>query len=169
MTEKDNLFEILQNPTIGVLAIHSFISGYSRIQNDKTKENPYPPFNSLFYVLPLIYNPSSLQSFKSSFELYTALSKNKELTLGLQDRATKMTEQTFESINLGFSKGIFLLVNDIPISIGITPELKGRNILNSMKISDTFFREIKIAATRLGAIFAKKDEKMIQLTLNIRY
>ncbi len=56
-------------------------------------------------------------------ELYTAISKDKNLTLGLQNTANKMTGQTFDSLNLGFSKGIFTL-DKVSMRIGLTDEFK---------------------------------------------
>jgi hypothetical protein len=79
-----------------------------------------------------------------------------------------MSSQTLDSLNLGFSKGIFTLNKD-SMRIGLTDEHKNKSILIKMKISDQFFKNIMRAAFRLGNIFAKKDEKMLQLTLNIRF
>lgn len=100
-------------------------------------------------------------------ELYTTLNENKSITLGLQDRANKMAEQTFDSLNLGFSKKIFLL-NRENYTVEIEPYYM-RNILPFIKQNSTFLSDIRRASTRLGNIFAKKDEKTLQLVLNIRF
>jgi hypothetical protein len=53
--------------------------------------------------------------------------------------------------------------------IGLTEEYEKMSILKKMKIRDQYFKDIRNASFRLGNIFAKKDEKMLQLTLNIRF
>lgn len=169
MNNKYNLFEILQNPTIGVIAIHSFVLGYTAItyrQNELLLKNP--KLNYLFYILPIIYGKSSLKSFKTSRELYTAISKDKGVSLGLQERANKMSSQTFESLNLGFSKYIFRIDKNT-MTVSIADEYSKKSILTSMKISDDYLKDIRKASFQLGNIFAKKDKKMLQLMLDIRF
>ena len=168
MNKELDLFDILQNTTIGVIAIHSFILGYNTVTKEKKKEIIDPHINHLFYILPIVFESSSVETFKSSRELYTAISRDKTITLGLQDRANKMSTQTFDSLNLGFSKGIFTLDKE-SMRIGLTEDYEKRSILNKMKIRDQYFKDIRDASFRLGNIFAKKDEKMLQLTLNIRF
>lgn len=168
MKKELDLFDVLQNTTIGVIAIQSFILGYNAVTNGKKGEAIDPRIHHLFYVLPIVFESSSVETFKSSMELYTAISKDKNITLDLQKSANKMSAQTFDSLNLGFSKGIFSLDKD-SMRIGLTEVYKNRSILINMKISDQFFKNIRSAAFRLGNIFAKKDEKMLQLTLNIRF
>jgi transcriptional regulator with PAS, ATPase and Fis domain len=168
MNKELDLFDIFQNTTIGVLAIQSFILGYNAVTKGRKSETINPRINHLFYVLPIVFESSSVETFKSSRELYTAISKDKTITLGLQDSANKMSTQTFDSLNLGFSKGIFTLDNE-SMRIGLTEEYEKMSILNKMKIRDQYFKDIKNASFRLGNIFAKKDEKMLQLTLNIRF
>jgi hypothetical protein len=168
MNKKLDLFDVLQNTPIGVIAIQSFILGYSAVTKGKNGKAIAPRIHHLFYVLPIVFESSFVETFKSSMELYTAISKDKNLTLGLQNTANKMSSQTFDCLNLGFSKGIFLLDKD-SMRIGLTDECKNKSILKKMKISDQYFKNIMRSAFRLGNIFAKKDEKMLQLTLNIRF
>lgn len=168
MKKELDLFDVLQNTTIGVIAIHSFILGYNTVTKGKKDKAIDPRIHHLFYVLPIVFESSSVETFKSSMELYTAVSKDKNITLDLQKSANKMSGQTFDSLNLGFSKGIFSLDKD-SMRIGLTDEFKNKSILIQMKVSDQFFKNIRSAAFRLGNIFAKKDEKMLQLTLNIRF
>lgn len=168
MKKELDLFDVLQNTTIGVIAIQSFILGYNAVTKGKKGVAIDPRIHHLFYVLPIVFESSSVETFKSSMELYTAISKDKNITLDLQKSANKMSAQTFDSLNLGFSKGIFSLDKD-SMRIGLTEVYKNRSILINMKISDQFFKNIRSAAFRLGNIFAKKDEKMLQLTLNIRF
>lgn len=168
MNKELDLFDILQNTTIGVIAIHSFIHGYNAVNKEKKSESRNPRLNHLFYVLPIVFESSSVETFKSSMELYTAISQDKTITLGLQDSANKMSTQTFDCLNLGFSKEIFTLDKE-SMRIGLAEKYETRSILNIMKIRDQYLKDVRKAAFRLGNIFAKKDEKMIQLTLNIRF
>ncbi|MEP3209541.1 MAG: three component ABC system middle component [Maribacter sp.] len=169
MRRNYNLFDVLQNNAIGIIAIHSFILGYKKVVlNKHSGKESAPSFSSLFYVLPIVYGESSLKSFKSSFELYTALSKDRSITLGLQERAQKMSAQTLDSINLGFSKNIFIF-NEENQTIDLSEKFNSISILNTMKISTPFLKEVRTASFRLGNIFAKKDDKMLQITMNIRF
>lgn len=165
MKKNLNLFEIIQNPAIGVIAIHSFILGYNNVAKHKADKSDFPSLNFLFFILPIMYDNKALLSIKQ--ELYTTTANNKEITLGLNERAQKMANQTFESINLGFSKKIFLLDKE-NFRVEIAPEYN-KDILSLMKINDQSLKNIQIHSKRLGNIFAKKDEKMIQLDLDIRF
>lgn len=165
MDKETNLFDILQNPAIGVIALHSFILGYNNVAKNKNNRSNYPSMNYLFYVLPIVYDNRNMISIKD--ELHTSLNGNNELTLGLQERSNKMSEQTFESLNLGFSKLIFIL-NKEDFTIKINEEYN-KNILPMMKLNNKTLKNIQLYSKRLGNIFAKKDEKMLQLDLNIRF
>ncbi|WP_262733923.1 three component ABC system middle component [Gaetbulibacter sp. NE] len=163
-----NLFDILQNNALGAVALHSFILGYTRVKIGKKDKIVEPSIDFLFYVLPIVYGESSLNSFKSSYELYTAITKDKSLSLGLQERAEKMKKQTLDSLNLGFSKKLFTL-NIEEYTIGLDKNYNNSSILKSMKFSNSFYNDVYKASYRLGNIFAKKDTKMLQLKLNIRF
>ena len=169
MNKDLNLFEVFQNPSIGVIAIHSFILGFKAVTERRDDvECKAPLLNYLFYVLPIVYSKSSLTSFKSSRELYTAIARDKAISLGLQERANKMSEQTFDSINLGFSKNIFRY-NSEYTSIDLMDEYSKKSILTSMNISNIYLRDVRKASFQLGNVFAKKDKKMLQLMLDIRF
>ena len=169
MRKNYNLFDVLQNNAVSMIAIHSFILGYKNVVLNKNNgKDTEPSFGSLFYILPIVYGESSLKSFKSSYELYTALSKDKSITLGLQERAQKMSSQTLDGINLGFSKNIFTY-NKKNHTIDLNEKFNSISILNTMKISNSFMKEVRTASFRLGNIFAKKDDKMLQITMNIRF
>lgn len=160
-----NLFDILQNPAIGTIAIHSFILGYHNVAVNKNDISNFPPLSCIFYVLPIIYNPHAIGSVK--MELYTTLIDNKSITLGLQERANKMSGQTFDSLNLGFSKKIFRL-NKENYTIELEPDFL-KKISPLQKVDSPFLHDVRKASTRLGNIFAKKEDKVLQLTLNIRF
>lgn len=163
-----NLYDILQNVAIGALACHSFVQGYCVLAVSKNNKSNFPKLEYLFYVLPIVYHQDTMRTFKSSTELYTALVKNKSILLGLQDRANKMSPQTFDALNLAFNKEL-LSINEAN-EITIKPE----DLCSKISIQATLGREnivknIQDTARRLGNMFAKTDDKNIQLELNIRF
>lgn len=167
--KKSNLFELIQNPIIAAIALHSFTLGYNKMAKLRNKKgNLYPRLESLFYVLPIVYHQKSLEIFKSSNELYSAINKNKTIVLGLQERANKMSKQTFDGLNLNFSKCI-LTYNKENRSIELLPPFNNKKLPLPLSMNDTenSVKRIQDTAFKLGSIFAKKDPKSIQFELNI--
>lgn len=159
-----DLFDILQNPPLGVLAIWGFVQGY---QEKAQEQNPLgkssePLIEYLFFVLPIIYNHDMRQTLKGSYKLSTLIDKNENVILDLQERAEKMRAQTIECLNLAFSKKILAL--DIPnhtVKLFTT-----NNIPRNWR--GRYINEIINCSNRLGKFFALNTEKTIQTTLNIR-
>jgi hypothetical protein len=166
----ENLFDLMQNSAISALALHSFVLGYNRVSKGKNQRIQYPRIEYLFFVLPIVYNQSALEAFKSSEQLFTAISKNNSIILGLQDRANKMSCQTFDGINLAFSKKI-LTYNNLDKTIEPLHGYKAQKIQYQKESvgSDNSVRKIQITAYKLGAIFAKRNQKNIQIELNINF
>lgn len=168
--EQVNLFRILQNVAIGSIALHSFTLGYYKLAVNRKEIDVYPRFEFMFYVLPIIFNKSAMQTFRSSNHLYTALFENKSIVLDLQERANKMAEQTFDSLNLSFSKKILgYNKNDGTIEIQKGFKTNKLPLTSSMQSNDHSIKMIQDSAYKLGSIFAKKDEKALQIDLNIRF
>ena len=165
MSRDLNLFDILQNSTLGVIAIHSFILGYHNVAKHKEEKFNYPKIDYLFFILPIVYDYKSLKSIK--YKLDTSIDENKELTLGLQNKAEKMSRQTLDSLNMGFNKLIFKL-NKENYTIELTDDCN-KEITSLMKFSNETIKDIQSISKRLGNIFAKRDEKKIQIELNIRF
>ena len=164
------LFGLLQNEALSVIAIHSFVLGYNNIARNKEGVIAYPRLQYLFYVLPIVYNMANMNSFLNSTELYTAIMKEPNVILGLQERANKMSVQTFDAINIGFSKKIFDIdKNDFTIFL-LRP-FTSKKLPLSMSSFKTFdsVKKIQDSAYRLGSIFAKRHDKNIQNDLNIRF
>lgn len=163
-----NLYDILQNVAIGALACHSFVQGYCVLAVSKNNKSNFPKLEYLFYVLPIVYHQDTMRTFKSSTELYTALIKNKSILLGLQDRANKMSPQTFDALNLAFNKEL-LSINEAN-EITIKPEdLRSKISIQATLGRENIVKNIQDTARRLGNMFAKTDDKNIQLELNIRF
>ncbi len=75
-SEKDSLVqlcELMQNDAVSAIALHSFTLGYHAIAKNRSNKSNFPKLEYMFYVLPIIYNYSSMISFLNSQELYTAL------------------------------------------------------------------------------------------------
>ena len=110
-----------------------------------------------------------METFKSSSQLYTAISNNKEIILGLQERANKMSKQTFDAINIGFSKKLFTY-NSENKTIDILRGFQSDKInIPGILGRENKVKNIQDSAYKLGSIFAKNNEKNIQLKLNIRF
>lgn len=161
-----NLFKILQNNAIGAIALHSFTLGYYKASIDKS----FPTLEYIFYVLPIVYNKTSMNCFRSSNKLYTSLSKEKTIIVGLQDRANKMSVQTFDSLNIAFSKKI-LTYNKENKSIEILRGFKSNKIPLDIekKEQENSVEMIQDSAYKLGSIFARVNKKELQRKLNIRF
>jgi hypothetical protein len=165
-----DLFDLMQNDALGVIALHSFTLGYHNIARNKTGGELFPKLSYLFYVLPVVYNYASMVGFLNSNELYTALVKEPSVSLGLQERANKMVFQTFDALNLAFSKKILGIDRDKNIIILVRPftSKKLPIYLSSFRSYDSL-KQIQDSAFKFGSIFAKKHDKNLQLDLNIRF
>jgi len=164
-----NLYDVMQNVTISALACHSFTLGYYKVARNKSEKLDFPKLKYLFYVLPIVYHKNTREVFRSSNELYTAILSDREIILGLQSRANKMSSQTFDAINLTFSKKIMSYNRDEK-TIELLRGFKSEKILIPSSIGrENIVRNIQNSAHKLGHIFAKNTEKNIQLELNIRF
>ncbi|MFP3592993.1 three component ABC system middle component [Chryseobacterium sp. SIMBA_038] len=168
LKQEFNLYDIIQNVGIGALACYSFVQGYCVLAVNKKNKNNFPKLEYLFYVLPIVYHKDTMRTFKSSTELYTALVKNKSILLGLQERANKMSPQTFDALNLAFNRELLSINENNEITI--KPEdLKNKIFIPSFSGRENTIKNIQDTARRLGNMFAKTDDKNIQIELNIRF
>jgi len=163
-----SLFDLMQNTAVSTIALHSFILGFYNVAKHKENQTPFPKLEYTFFVLPIVYNQDSLETFRSSNELYSALQKDNSIILGLQERANKMTKQTFGGLNLGFSKKIFSY-NREEKTIELIKGFQSKKLILplSMNNSENSVKMIQDCAFKLGGIFAKRNKKNIQLDLNI--
>lgn len=168
--DQNNLYDLFQNTAISALALHSFTLGFYKVAKNLKDESNYPKMEFMFYILPIVYNKNSMKTFRSSNQLYTALSGNKSIILGLQERANKMSPQTFNALNLTFSKNI-LDYDSKNKTITIKKGYKDKKIIlpSSMMDLEHSVKMIQDCAYKLGAIFAKTNKKNLQLNLNISF
>ena len=163
-----NPYNVFQNVAIGALACHSFTQGYYKVASTKKSKSNYPKLEYLFFVLPIVYHKDTMKTFKSSRELYNAILKNKSIVLGLHERANKMSSQTLDSLNLAFSKNLLSINKDNEIILN--EEFINKKIsIPANKDRENIIKNIQDSATKIGNIFAKTDEKNIQIELNIRF
>ena len=167
--KQKNLCELMQNSAVGAIALHSFILGFYNVAKNKSHKRPFPKLQYLFYVLPIVYNESSMKTFLSSNQLYTALQNNNTIILELQERANKMSKQTFDSLNVAFSKKI-ISYNSKNKTIELLDGFKSKKIpCSSVQEPENSVKKIQDSAHKLGGIFAKRNVKQIQIDLNIRF
>jgi hypothetical protein len=164
----NTLFELLQNTVVGAIALHGFTLGYHYVAKNKDQANKFPKLGYCFYVLPIVYNQDAMDTFRSSNELYTVLIKNSSIVLGLQERANKMSIQTFDSLCLAFSKKI-LTINKAKgtIELGKGFQVNKLPLPLSMKDDGNSVKKIQNCSFKLGSIFAKRNEHNIRFELNI--
>lgn len=168
--ESQNLFDLMQNDALNAIAFHSFTRGFHTVAKNRNSPEQFPKLNYMFYVLPIIYNHLSMMTFLNSQELYTALVKEPSIILGLQERANKMSSKTFDGLNLAFSKKVLSIDKSNNTIILLRP-FAGRNLQLdiSMNNNSNSVKRIQSSAHRLGAIFAKRNDRNIQMDLNIRF
>jgi len=166
----ESLFSILQNSALSAIALHSFTLGFHNVAKGRENDILFPRLEYMFYVLPIVYNHNSMETFKSSNELYSALTKNSSIVLGLQERAYKLTKRTFNGLNIAFSKKI-LGYNKKDKTVELMPGFKSKKftLMLSMNSSENSVKMIQDSAFKLGAIFAKRNPEIIQFELNIRF
>lgn len=164
-----NLYDIMQNTSISALAIHSFVLGYYRVARHKNEKSNFPSLLYIFYILPIVYHRKSRDTFKSSNEIYTAIANDKETVLGLQERANKMSEQTFSAINLLYTKKILSYNKTDKTTILLRGFMSEKIMIPGTLGRENIVRNIQDSAYKLGYIFAKNSDKNLQLTLNIRF
>lgn len=168
--EPSNIFDLMQNDALSAIVLHTFTLGYYKVAKNKDEESAFPKLEYMFYVLPIVYNHSSMLAFLNSTELYNAINKEHSITLGLQERANKMVYQTFSALNLAFSKKI-LDLNNSDYTIRLLRPFSSRkiDILTKTHTAYTSVKEIQNCSYKLGGIFAKRHDKNIQQDLNIRF
>ena len=165
--KNNNLFELLQNTAVGTIALHAFTLGYHNVAKHKQRL-AFPKLGYCFYVLPIVYNQDAMDTFRGSNELYTVLIKNSSISLGLQERANKMSIQTFNSLHLAFSKKI-LTIDKSQGTVTLCRGFQANKLplYLSMKDDNNSVKKIQDCAFKLGFIFAKRNENNIRFELNI--
>jgi len=155
-------FESIQNIAISALALHSFTKGYYDFYINNPKDKQYPKLQYFFYVLPLIYHEDSLNNFYNSNNLYVVLKDYPQISTQLQNRANKMSKQTFDSLNLAFGSGL-LSLNKLDSSFFV--QLKRLTYINQKWPFD--IDKIIKGSRKLGIMFAKSPEDNLRIKLKV--
>ena len=128
--------DIVQNVTIGALALHRFTSKYF-----SEKQSVGGPALALAMpVLPIVFHQASLKSISTKrFEggFFNSLNGYRELPAGLQQRMEDMAEQKFRSLNLAYQCKILTYnkeLNEIlPIEIKVPSDQYNSDIKEILK------------------------------------
>ena len=101
-------FEIMQNTTLGALAVYFFIKEYY-YSKDKLEGVPLP---YLMPLLPIVFNEDSANKISSkqlrTTSFYKAILEERFIPIGLQNRMEEMYKQTIDSINVSLGLGLIL-------------------------------------------------------------
>lgn len=168
--KKESLFDLFQNVSVSAIAFHGFTYGYHNVaKNNDELVAKYPHINFLFFVLPVVYNKTAMNVFSSSNALYSVLQKESSIILGLQDRANKMSIQTFDGLNLAFNK-LVLTINKENNTIEILKgfQTKKLPLTLSQNNLDNSVKKIQDCSVKLGGIFAKRSIENLEFELNIK-
>lgn len=160
----DILFEqqIVQNPGLGAETLwHAVNEAYE----EKNRTGGMPLFMA-FIVLPLTFHKRSANAlaFKAKpGALYKAVSSDREITIGLQERMEALSERTLQSLSVAFSTGLLLLDRDD--SPQLIPGRKSPPVTHATEE----VRTILAAAKRVGQATAELPSVQIATHLNIRF
>jgi hypothetical protein len=154
-------YDIVQNYAISALALWNFSNEFYKNSNKKNG----PTLTILMPVLPmvlhketvsLIYNRNKVGGF------YRAITEDKIIQVGLQQRMEAMAEKTLRSLNLAFASGILEYNN---LNTQIIPKKKPPSI--SSYNDET--KKILRASQRLGLWFSELSFEQIGLYLKVRW
>jgi len=122
-------------------------------------------FPLIFTILPLVFHSQTAESLatkKRPGVLIKALSENREIPLGLQERMEGFAELTLEALSLGFSANLFYL--DVNGTMEIVPgEDSGMDFVHPQ------IKTASNAAKRVGQSFSELGLEQICIYLNIRF
>ncbi|QDU14015.1 hypothetical protein CA11_18190 [Gimesia maris] len=154
--------EVSQNLVLASWALWGATSRYDEEVNSERGV----PFPQMFLVLPLVFHKKSAsiiqakQMTEGSF--YRALTDNRTLIVGLQQRVQNYSDITMKALNLSFASKLLLLDKD---SLEIAP---GRKSLPA----GTQENDVKIiikASKRIGYWLAITDFSVVCKLLRIRF
>lgn len=152
---------IIQNIGIGALALHKYICSYHIAKQKLNGTN----LTIVMPILPILFHQKSLESiYRRGFEggIYNALSQYRDFPAGLQERMQNMTNQTFESLNLGFASRLFTYDKYLNEILPLENKVKVEHY-------NTDIKDMIRAADRLGYWFASMSFEQICIMLKINF
>ena len=154
-------YEIIQNTTLAALALWKFcIAYYNNTEREKGPSIPH-----LMLVLPLVFNKLVAESIYNKHRrsgLHRALSENRTIPVGLQQRMISMEDQTFHAINLAFAMDLLEYDHE-------NAEIIPKKITFSFNPSNDGIKQIISAADRLGYWFSIISIDQIGILLKVRW
>lgn len=153
--------DIIQNVGIGALALHKFSHNYYV----STQNSQAPSLALVMPVLPILFNKYSLDAiYRRDYEggFYNALTNNRDIPAGLQERMEEMADHTFRSLNVAYATGILTYDKERNEIFPVEKKVK----------SDQYNSDIKMilkGADRLGYWFASMSFEQICILLKIKF
>ncbi len=160
----DVLFEqrVVQNPGLGAEAIwHAARETY-----EKKNRTEGMPLLLAFIVLPLVFHKRSADALASKVKLgalYKAISSDREIILGLQERMQALYDSTLQSLSIGFSTELLFL--DPSEEPQLIPGVKSPPIVHVTEE----VKNLLAAARRIGWTIGELPMSQIMTHLNIRF
>ncbi len=160
----DILFEqrIVQNTGLGAEIIWQAV--FESYESNKRTEGVLLPLT--FLVLPLTFHRRTAIALSTKTRpgaIYKALSEDREITLGLQERMESLSDRTLQSLSIGFSTGLLQL--DQSEGLQIYPVRKSppvKHVTDNVKI-------IMNAAKRVGQAFSELTVVQLSKHLGVRF
>ncbi|MCG8587216.1 MAG: DUF6521 family protein [Pirellulales bacterium] len=148
------------------VALASWALWSATLQYDKTlKSERGIPFSQMFIVLPLSLHEPSAAIIKSKTmtegSFYRALTDDRTLSVGLQQRLQNYSETTLKALNVSFSSKLLLLDRD---ALEVVP---GRKTFPGRATDE--IKVISNAAKRVGYWLAVTEFPVLCNLLRIRY
>lgn len=151
-------YEIIQNNALGSIILWNFVNGYY----NKAQTGPIIPL--LMTILPLVFHKKIRETLSRKHlhgGLFRAISEDRTLLIGLQQRIEDMSSQTFQSLNIGFASG---LIDYNQNNKQIIPKSKTL----PFKTETKEIQDMQKTAKKLGVWFATTNIEQLFILLRLR-
>lgn len=154
-------YYIVQNYALSALALWNF--SYEFYNNDGEKRGPTLPL--LMTILPMVLHKETVSLiYRKQKEggFYRAITEDKVIEIGLQERMEAMADKTLRSLNLAFASGILGYNN---LNTQIIPKQKPPSLSSYNEETNKIIR----ASQRLGYWFSDLSLEQISIYLKLRW
>lgn len=155
-------FSAVQNEALGAILLWEFCAAF---EENKPSGAAGPTLPVFLPLLPLVFNTHVVaQLYKRRFNggLFKAISSDRGLILGLQQRTKDMAKQTLECLDVAFASGLLAFDSNSAV---ITPVMK--ELPESLDNPET--KSMRAAAKRIGTWFAVLPFEQLTYLLGIRF
>lgn len=156
-----NEYEIIQNTPLAALTLWKFCVAYY----NNTEQERGPSIPILMLVLPLAFNKiiaESIYNRRKRIGLHRAISENRTIPVGLQQRMESMESQTFQAINFAFAMDLLEYNHE-------DAEIFPKKRAFSFKPTNDGVKQIISTAERLGYWFSNISIDQICALLKVRW